>query len=70
MTSKRTEELIKYDREHILHAQVQLGENLGVVYDSAQGIMLRDTDGKEYIDVASQMVSCNLGHGRREIIEA
>jgi len=70
MTSKQTEELIKYDREHILHAQIRFGENLGVVYDSAKGIMLRDTEGKEYIDASSQLVSCNLGHGRREIIEA
>jgi len=70
MTSARTEELVKYDREHILHAQIPLGETLGVIYDSAEGIVLRDTEGKEYLDASSQMVSCNLGHGRREIIEA
>ena len=70
MTSARTEELVKYDREHILHAKIPLGETLGVIYDSAEGIVLRDTEGKEYLDASSQMVSCNLGHGRREIIEA
>ena len=70
MTSARTEELVKYDREHILHAQIPLGETLGVIYDSAEGIVLRDTEGKEYLDASSQMVSANLGHGRREIIEA
>ena len=31
---------------------------------------LWDTEGKMYLDASSQMVSCNLGHGRREIIEA
>ena len=70
MTSARTEELVKYDREHILHAQIPLGETLGVIYDSADGIVLRDTEGKEYLDASSQMVSANLGHGRREIIDA
>ena len=70
MTSARTEELVKYDREHILHAQIPLGETLGVIYDSAEGIVLRDTEGKEYLDASSQMVSANLGHGRREIIDA
>ena len=70
MASARTEELVKYDREHILHAQIPLGETLGVIYDSADGIVLRDTEGKEYLDASSQMVSANLGHGRREIIDA
>ena len=70
MTSKRTEELIAYDREHVLHAQIPLGENLGVIYDTAEGVRLWDTEGKMYLDASSQMVSCNLGHGRREIIEA
>jgi len=70
MTSARTEQLVTYDREHILHAQIPLGETLGVIYDSAEGIVLRDTEGKEYLDASSQMVSANLGHGRREIIDA
>ena len=40
------------------------------IYDTAEGIRLWDTEGKMYLDASSQMVSCNLGHGRREIIEA
>jgi putrescine---pyruvate transaminase len=70
MTSKRTEELVQFDREHILHAQLPLGQNLGIIYDRADGVRLWDTEGKSYIDAASQLVSCNLGHGRREIIDA
>jgi putrescine aminotransferase len=70
MTSDRTEQLVKYDSEHILHEQIPLGETLGVIYDTAQGVSLWDTEGKEYLDASSQMVSCNLGHGRTEIIEA
>ena len=37
MASKRTEELVAYDREHVLHAQIPLGENLGVIYDTRRG---------------------------------
>jgi adenosylmethionine-8-amino-7-oxononanoate aminotransferase len=70
MASKRTEELVEYDNEHVLHAQIPLGTTLGIIYESAEGIVLRDTEGKEYLDASSQMVSANLGHGRREIIDA
>ena len=41
-----------------------------MIYDTAEGVRLWDTEGKMYLDASSQMVSCNLGHGRREIIEA
>ncbi|HMK92657.1 MAG TPA: aminotransferase class III-fold pyridoxal phosphate-dependent enzyme, partial [Thermoleophilia bacterium] len=70
MASERTERLVQYDADHVLHAQIPLGETLGIVYDTAQGVSLWDTEGKEYLDASSQMVSCNLGHGRREIIDA
>ncbi len=70
MARTLTEDLVKYDREHILHSICVVGENKGIIYESAQGIMLRDTEGNEYIDAASQLVCCNLGYGRRELIEA
>jgi len=70
MASERTERLVQYDADHVLHAQIPLGETLGIIYDTAQGVRLWDTEGKSYLDASSQMVSCNLGHGRREIIDA
>jgi len=40
------------------------------VYTSAEGIYIRDTEGKEYIDGSSGFFCCTLGHGNRRVIEA
>jgi adenosylmethionine-8-amino-7-oxononanoate aminotransferase len=46
------------------------GQLPGIVFEKADGIMLVDTEGKEYIDIASQLTCCNLGHRQGAIIEA
>jgi len=70
MASKRTEELLKYDSEHVLHSLGVGGQEIGITFEHADGIRITDSDGKEYIDGASQLVNVNLGHSRRDIIEA
>lgn len=71
MPSKETEELLKWDQEHLMHTAWPIkGESPGIVFDQAQGIMLKDTEGKEYIDASSQLVNVNLGHRNREVIGA
>jgi len=71
MTSNRTEELLKADREHVIHPTYVVGGEIGgIVFENAHGVMVVDTEGKEYIDLSSQLVCCNLGHGRKEIIDA
>jgi len=71
MMNTRTEELIKYDAEHLLHCLGVVGQNLGVApFETAQGIMIKDTEGKEYIDLHSQLTNVNLGHNRKDIAEA
>lgn len=71
MTSKLTEEFLNWDREHLMHTAWPIrGKSPGLVFDEAQGIMLKDTEGREYIDGSSQLVNVNLGHGRRKIIDA
>jgi adenosylmethionine-8-amino-7-oxononanoate aminotransferase len=40
------------------------------VLDSGHGIYFKDTDGKEYIDGASQLLCINLGYGQNEIADA
>ncbi len=70
MTSKRTENLLQADKEHVLHSHYAMGQNRGIVMDEAHGIYLVDTEGKEYIDFSSQLACCNLGHRRQEIIDA
>jgi len=69
MVSKRAQELLQADIDHVLHSFCVVGQNLMVI-EEAHGIYLVDTEGKEYIDLSSQLECCNLGHGRQEIINA
>ena len=70
MVTKRTEELLKWDAEHMLHCLGVVGQNLGFSpFEEAQGIMIKDTEGKEYIDLHSQLTNVNLGHNRKDIAE-
>ena len=64
-----TEELVRYDREHLLHGLAPVGANLGFVVESADGVWLTDTDGKKYMDLSAQAININLGHSRKDIIE-
>ena len=71
MTNSRTEELLRADRDYIIHPGMPVGGKLrGMIFKKARGLILEDTEGNEYIDVSSQLVNLNLGHGRREIIDA
>lgn len=70
MVSKRTQELVQADKEHMVHPYFPVGQNSGLVFDKAHGVFLVDTEGKEYFDLSSQLVCVNLGHGQKEIREA
>ncbi len=70
MVSKRTQELLKADAEKVVHGMGVVGQNKGIVMEKAHGIYLVDTEGKEYIDLSSQLICVNLGHGRQEITDA
>jgi len=66
----RTEELVKYDREHLLHGLTTVKTNQGFVIEAADGVWLTDTDGKKLMDLSAQAININLGHNRRDVIEA
>ena len=71
MVDARTRQFLEWDRSHIVHPLFPVdGQLPGIVFEKADGIMLVDTEGKEYIDIASQLTCCNLGHRPRAIIEA
>ncbi len=54
--SSRTEELAKIDAEHIIHSFVMVGENRKIIFERGEGCKLWDTNGREYIDIGSQLV--------------
>lgn len=70
MASKKTQQLIQADKEHHVHPFWPVGGEVEIVFEKGHGIYLVDTEGKEYIDFASQLVCCNLGHHCQEIIDA
>ena len=70
MSSKRTEELIQADREHLIHPYIVVGQTTGIIIEEAHGIYLVDTEGKEYMDMSGQLVCSNLGHRRPELMDA
>lgn len=70
MISERTQDLLQADIDHVIHPFEVVGQNRGIVMEEARGVYLVDTEGKEYIDFSSQLVCCNLGHRRQEIIAA
>ena len=65
----RTEELVKYDNEHLLHGLATVGKNQGFVIEAADGVMLTDTDGRKLMDLSAQAININLGHNRQDILE-
>jgi putrescine---pyruvate transaminase len=70
MTSKRTQELIQADKEHQVHPWWITGQEITRVFEKGHGIYLVDTEGQEFMDLASQLICCNLGHHCQEINEA
>ena len=70
MTTERTQKLIRADKEHQVHPWWVVGQEISRVFEKGHGIYLVDTEGREYMDLASQLVCSNLGHHCPEIIEA
>jgi len=71
MSAKSTSELKKLDMEHVIHPMAPVGTEPTVVMDEGHGIYLKDTDGKDYIDGASQLTCVNLGYdSQEEVAEA
>jgi putrescine aminotransferase len=61
-------DLATADRQHQIHSlhhPVDMAEP--VIYVSGKGIVVRDIEGKEYIDGLSALWNVNVGHGRDEL---
>ncbi len=70
MASERTQQLIQADLKYHVHPFCVVGETPEIVLEKSHGIYLVDTEGKEYIDLSSQLVCSNLGHKCKAIIDA
>ena len=69
--NKKTEEYLQMDLDHIVQTGIPIGNNLGIVFESADGIRVRDTEGKEYIEGSSTVSCLTLGYGyKNEVADA
>ncbi len=70
-TRTSTASLIQADQAHLIHPQHHPNDHQApIVFVEGHGVMLRDIDGKEYIDGLASLWNVNAGHGRRELAEA
>ena len=70
MKNAEVDKLVQWDAGHIIHAIIPIGQHPGIIVDSAEGIIFRDLQGKEYLDGSSQLTCVNLGYGQQEIMKA
>ncbi len=65
MNEKEIGRLLQWDADHILHPVFPARQNAGLIVESAEGVVLRDVRGKEYIDTGSQLTCVNLCYGQQ-----
>jgi PLP-dependent transaminase len=65
-----THELIRRDRERIIHPVLPAGRDDRTVLVSGSGCRVRDADGREYLDASAVLGLMQIGHGRQEIAAA
>src|SRR6266550_7362467 len=69
--SPTTAELVRDDREHLIHPLHHPVDNANpIIYVRGSGVIVQDIDGHEYIDGLSGLWNVNVGHGRAELAEA
>lgn len=76
MTNKKftAERLHELDKKHYFHPTtplpLQQATGPSVIFESGEGIRIKDINGKEYIDGVSSLWNVNLGYGRQELADA
>jgi len=74
LTGDRARELAELDRSSVFHPFTALraheADGAPVVMHEAEGAVIRDTAGREYIDAMAGLWCVNVGYGRREIADA
>jgi len=64
------EEIVRLSREHTFFSWSVQGAVDPIAIDHAEGIYLYTPDGRRVIDFNSQLMSVNIGHGDRRVIDA
>ena len=65
-----SEEIVRLSREHTFFSWSVQGTLDPIAIDHAEGIYLYTPEGRRIIDFNSQLMSVNIGHGDRRVIDA
>jgi taurine--2-oxoglutarate transaminase len=65
-----TEEIVALNRAHTFFSWSAQGAIDPIAVDHAEGVWLFTPDGKRILDFNSQLMSVNIGHGDRRVIDA
>lgn len=69
-TANPEERYLALAREYSFRNRLDKGEPTGPVLESARGSLVRDVNGKEYLDYNSGQMCAALGHSHPKIVEA
>ena len=65
-----TDEIVTLNREHTFFSWSAQGAIDPIAIDRAEGVWLYTPDGRQILDFNSQLMSVNIGHGDRRVIDA
>src|SRR5213596_447822 len=68
--SMTSEEIVALSREHTFFSWSAQGAIDPIAIDRAEGVYLYTPDGRRILDFNSQLMSVNIGHGNRRVIDA
>ncbi len=68
--SMTSEEIARLSREHTFFSWSVQGAVDPIAIDRAEGVYLYTPEGKRILDFNSQLMSVNIGHGDRRVIDA
>src|SRR6185436_4757839 len=65
-----TEEIVRLNRQHTFFSWSIQGTLDPIAIDHAEGVYLYTPEGQRILDFNSQLMSVNIGHGDRRVIDA
>src|SRR2546426_11533800 len=68
--SMTSEEIVALSREHTFFSWSVQGAVDPIAIDRAEGVYLYTPEGRRILDFNSQLMSVNIGHGDRRVIDA
>ncbi|MEX2274654.1 MAG: aminotransferase class III-fold pyridoxal phosphate-dependent enzyme [Actinomycetota bacterium] len=63
-------EIVELSKRYTMYDWTTQAKASPIAVAKAEGVYFWDVDGKRYLDLNSQLMSVNIGHGNRKVIEA